>query len=486
MSVVYKIGLELIVIDWLDTAKKYGYSSLPAAKRPLVVCVCDQCQKHKPITIRVRSKLRNDQMLWLCPACIKLRESTTISARMTEQWDKEEYKQQRATCSKNMWQKEGYKEKHSKAVKAGMRGIAKATTPASDTSLSDSLKLKWQDPEYRSRVTKALAKQNVRDKIAVSTRRSWKNEQFRQALATARTNQPRISSLQKQLYGILDSLGIKYFSEGQDTQIGYYSFDCLVENDNKKLLIECQGDYWHSLPKTIRSDKAKFTYITKYFPEYEVLFLWEREFSSHDKIIDKLKSKLLLNRNCVDFDLKTCIVRSINAHTANDFYDIYHYLGKSRGGDHIGVFVDDKLIACCTISPPLRQNISGQFNLTDDDVREISRLCIHYSYHKKNFASWFLRRVLKQVQYKLIVAYADTTAGHIGTIYKAANFQLHHTVPADYWYVDQDGYVLHKKTLYNKASRLQMKEKEFANKYGYIKKYGGEKLCFIYRLNRYA
>jgi hypothetical protein len=80
----------------------------------------------------------------------------------------------------------------------------------------------------------------------------------------------------------------------------------------------------------------------------------------------------------------------------------------------------------------------------------------------------------------LVIAYADTTVGHTGTIYKSANFELHHEVAPDYWYVDDDGYVMHKKTLYGKARNLNMSESEFASAKGYFKKWGGKKLCFVY------
>ena len=38
----------------------------------------------------------------------------------------------------------------------------------------------------------------------------------------------------------------------------------------------------------------------------------------------------------------------------------------------------------------------------------------------------------------------------------------------------------HKRTLYGRAVKIGMEEAEFAEKFGYIKKYGGEKLCYIY------
>jgi hypothetical protein len=79
-----------------------------------------------------------------------------------------------------------------------------------------------------------------------------------------------------------------------------------------------------------------------------------------------------------------------------------------------------------------------------------------------------------------IIAYADTTVGHTGAVYKASNFKFSHDVKPDYWYVDKDGYVMHKRTLYGRASKMSMTEKDFALKFNYFKKYGGPKKCYVY------
>ncbi len=129
-------------------------------------------------------------------------------------------------------------------------------------------------------------------------------------------------------------------------------------------------------------------------------------------------------------------------------------------------------IAVARFSPLIRQNISHQF---PQDSVELSRLCVHPKFHKKNLLSWWIARI----PIRPIVSYSDTTVGHTGAVYKASGFKLHHTTEPDYWYVNTDGYVMHKKTLYNRAVNLKMTEREFAETYGYQRKYGGSKLCFI-------
>jgi len=81
-----------------------------------------------------------------------------------------------------------------------------------------------------------------------------------------------------------------------------------------------------------------------------------------------------------------------------------------------------------------------------------------------------------------LVSFADTTFNHVGTIYKASNWRLDGEVAPDYWYKDNDGYMCHKKTLWNKASKMCMTESEYCAKYGFVKIRGEKKFRYIYEL----
>jgi hypothetical protein len=80
----------------------------------------------------------------------------------------------------------------------------------------------------------------------------------------------------------------------------------------------------------------------------------------------------------------------------------------------------------------------------------------------------------------MIISYCDTTYNHDGAIYKACNFTLDGEVDPDYWYSSPDGWIMHKKTLYNHARSLKMDETSFAEKLGYKKVWGSKKLRFIF------
>lgn len=367
----------------------------------------------------------------------------------------DEYRELQSNRTKELWKNEEYALRVSDGVRAIMDDHMKS-------KISESLIKKFKDdPNYSAN-------------LAALLREKWQNDDYRRQMAFHLANQPRVSSLQVKLYSYLDDLGVEYCSEGEQTTIGYYVFDCLIPKGDGGLLIECQGDYWHKPEMENGSDKRKFTYIDRYFPEYEIMYIWEHEFSTKDRVINRLKSKLNIGLDVVDFDFNDVEVKKISYSECSTFLDAYHYVGKGRGGIAVGAFLDDNLIACVVYSSKLRQN-----QHYERDFRELSRLCIHPSYQKKNFASWFISRTYKFLDVDLIISFCDTTAGHSGTVYKASNFTLSHETKPDYWYVDSDGFVMHKRTLYGKAVNLKMTESEYAEKFHFRKRYGGKKLCFI-------
>lgn len=93
---------------------------------------------------------------------------------------------------------------------------------------------------------------------------------------------------------ILDDMGITYINE---YNIKYYAVDNYLNEYN--LCIEVMGDFWHCNPinystikyvrqrQTIRRDKAKNTYLLKYY-NINTLYLWETDINSQPDLCCKL------------------------------------------------------------------------------------------------------------------------------------------------------------------------------------------------------
>ena len=78
------------------------------------------------------------------------------------------------------------------------------------------------------------------------------------------------SKLEERFSDLLNKKGIDH---KRHVQIGPYEVDILI---GKRLVIELNGDYWHSLPEAIERDKKRNEWIRSL--GYRVLVIWESEF----------------------------------------------------------------------------------------------------------------------------------------------------------------------------------------------------------------
>ncbi len=400
-----------------------------------------------------------------------LEHSQACAQRAKLKWQDPEYRKKSIDSRKKLFQSLEYRQKISSVEHR--------------QACSQRSKLKWQDPEYRRKVLAAKSTAEFKKKMAIIQA----SEEYKTNHSVGVAKQPRVSSLQTILYSMLDDLNVKYYREYVDKPcdvecvIGPWVVDCVVPRQGKtSLIIECNGDWVHSQPQKQKADKAKTTYITSYCPQYELKNLWEHEFSNYNRIKSTLEYWLGLTKPTIkQYNFNQIIIKSCPAEDYRLLLAKYHYLSNAgRGGIAFGAYLDDILIAVCIFSPLSRQNI-----LTDVDyknVRELSRLCIHPNYQVKNLASWFISRCIKQLpsNIKTIMTYADATFNHNGGVYLASGFKFDKIVLPDYWYMNEVGWVMHKKTLYNKAVNLSCTESEYAKRFGYFKVHGHQKRRFVF------
>jgi hypothetical protein len=455
------------VIDWHLTEATYGSVSFDTY-RPKVIAKCDSCGKQTILTIRVKSRIIDNQLPWECYKCATNKQEVKAqhSQQMTTQWKQEEYKKERQASSKKLWGNKEYRNKISEiAIKQWLEPEKREklseyySEKYKDKQYREDRKqqsiIRWQDPVYRERVIKGTS-----------------------ASLVLTGKQP--SSLHTVFSSILDTHNIQYTPE---YVVGPYAFDFLVKAE-KPILVEINGDYWHSLKSSIERDRKKATYATNNLSQlYDFKVLWEFEFYTKGRVESKIRQWLGIDKiEYKDFEIEQVQIKSLSAKEARIFFTQYHYSGSlGRGGIIYGAYLGEELLAAIVYSPIIRKEVAIKQGLKTTEIIEISRLAIADHRHKKNFASWFINRTRKLLKnkYKMIIAFADTTFGHQGTVYKASGFKLDGKVPPSYWYVDDKGWVMHKKTLWNHATSLRMTEREFATKYKYRKLFGDEKLRYI-------
>ena len=432
------------MIDWMMTREKLGDVDLDTY-RPKVVVQCDMCKQNKRImTIRIKSKIKNGQIQWECPKCVGNRNEIKIklSQSTKEKWKNDQYREQITIESRNLRNNQQYVEM---MKNIGKNGKICKNKDIDDTeyrlTMSNMSKSKWTNLEYRNKTIKAshdslLDNRPIRKLVS---KKLWQDNKYREKLAIARSKQPRISSCQKILYSILDNLGINYLSE---TVIGPYTFDCFMQPN---ILIECQGDYWHSLKKNIENDMSKLAYIRKFYSEkYEIKYLWEHEFKNTESIINIIKfwsgSK---QYETINIDINKISIRESNPSECKLFMSKYHKFPYVWNGIYYGAFFDNKLIACCRL-----------------DNNELTHLCTHPQYDKKHIGSYLISKLnLEDVFHICDLSDQD--------IFINCGFK---SIPIESnWYISDNGngWATNKDTILKKADRENISKEQFITKYNY-------------------
>ena len=295
----------------------------------------------------------------------------------------------------------------------------------------------------------------------------------------------RLSSLQSAFYKILDDNDINYHREESDLcRFGHWTFDCRITHGNHDFLVEVQGDYIHSQVKNISKDRAKSTYMERYFSQIPIKYIYEHEFGAVNRVKQVVRKWLDLdNVQQIEFEFSNVSIRLIEEDEASRFLSSFHYLGRLSGRIRLGAFINDKLVAVSIWSAPTRIETARRLNVMPQQCLELRRFVIHDAYHKYNFGSWLLSRMEKQLPktINILVSFADPGVGHDGALYKAANWTSDGMSESSYFYIDNDGYVLLKKTLFNLANKMHMREADFAYTYNYKKVPSPPKFRYIKR-----
>lgn len=177
-------------------------------------------------------------------------------------------------------------------------------------------------------------------------------------------------------------------------------------------------------------------------------------------------------------ELNNIVIKEIDRQILDFFCHELHYLGNSNKGSiyNIGFYHNEELIAIALITNTVRQGSK----INGESTCELSRFLIVGRHRTKNLASKCLSLLIKFIKskkkYKWLISFADT-GHHLGTIYKAANFiELGITKPS----YNYEG--IHKKTVYERAKKLDMTEYEYARFFDLERIKEDPKIKFGYQL----
>jgi len=363
--------------------------------------------------------------------------------------------------------------------------------------ISDAVNKAYCDPVKAAKMKlRKPYTEEMRRSASVKMKELWRTKKFREAwfsgMERISNNHNWISSNQLILYSILDDLGLEYYKEPEDIRklsFGSYRCDAMILSD-RPCIIFVNGDYHHRfIPERVEKDKKfmKF-YNEKLAKDYDLLILWEHEFLAKNRIRDRIFEILGKTEEIRHIDKESINFCVINRKEGDEFLSKYHYMTKGgRGGTYFGIYHRTILIGVSSFSSITRKESADRLGAEPHQVLELNKFCLNPGYYSHNLSSWFLSRCVKFIKknrtyVKYLLAFSDEAFQHLGTIYKASGWMEDGCNKPSYWYVDSNGHIIHKKTLYVHARSIRMKESDFAVKFGYRKIYTGRRIRFVKEL----
>lgn len=334
---------------------------------------------------------------------------------------------------------------------------------------SNAALVRWSDPVYASKVKRGLnhywENPDARDRASDIMQNVWKDDNYRSQRATDRSKQSsKESSLELITSKLLDYFRIQHYRQ---YPIGPWVFDFYIPESD--LLIECQGSYWHSLTDTKRRDSSKNSYIKRFFPEFNLTYLYEHEFTNPEITINKILGSAETNRSVVlhdeDLELVEMCNEPVNKHGYSEselFLQAFHSAGYGRKSfATLGLRYKDELISVAKFTSPSKR-LKLQLSLLNHNTLELDRIGVHSSYDIDfGTIDLYTKSVFetnKQIQNIIYVTNNETIRcwKNIGRIVY------------DY-YLDDNNYVIMASKLNYLSKKLGMTHEEYASSFGYRK-----------------
>ena len=128
-------------------------------------------------------------------------------------------------------------------------------------------------------------------------------------------------------------------------------------------------------------------------------------------------------------DVKRAMVRPVSRKLAEQIILKYEWLGTmATTGWHYGLFYGQHCAGVCCVAAGAATggvNSHMEWGINRNELAILARgACVHWAPTGSNskLVSWTCRLLAKDTNAKLIIAYSDTDAGEIGTIYQACNW----------------------------------------------------------------
>lgn len=192
-------------------------------------------------------------------------------------------------------------------------------------------------------------------------------------------------------------------------------------------------------------------------------------------------------------DLKRATVRRISRHLAEQIILKYEWLGTMAGTNyHYGIFFGDYCAGVCCVS--VGSGTAGAHNHTKFSIErmELATLargaCVHWAPPGTNskLVSFTARLLAKETKAKVLIAYSDSEAGEVGTIYQACNWICIGLTQSLQEFIAPSGRILNRRMLH-KAKSFGITTGQYRDKLvaaGWRTQYSNPKYRYVWILDR--
>lgn len=275
-------------ILWDKTKEKYGYDFTNIKPRNNVLCSCIECGKELEIQYRGAVDLSKKASRARHKKCFKhTKESIIKSAKASRKyWSNPESHNLASSIISGLWQDVNFRN----------RVVSSLLARDDYNDRSKRSKEMWNKKEFRDKLLNIMQSpehKKLKSEIMTPEKREfnrqlmielWADESYREKMANTAFWSPQPSKLQRKLIPILKSFNIRWEEEHL---IKFWHFDYYLPDLG--ILIEVQGNYWHTKPEVITRDKRKRSFVQNN-TKYQLIEIWENEFKNNKTLTEKIKN----------------------------------------------------------------------------------------------------------------------------------------------------------------------------------------------------
>ena len=249
------------------------------------------------------------------------------------------------------------------------------------------------------------------------------------------------TTLEQFVRNILDEYNIEYQTNVRDI---IFPKEIDIYIPSKKIAIECNGIYWHSL-------KESSYHINKFIhcdnQNIQLLTIWEDWIRTKPDIVKSLiKSKLGLISNKIY--TRKCKIQEVSSKDCTKFLNDNHIQGSSSSSIKLGLYYENELVSIMTFSKS-RTGIGKK-----EEGYELVRFCNKINTNVIGGASKLLSYFIRSYNPSKIVSYSSNDISN-GNLYQVLGFQKEGISNA-YWYVNQQTFERFHRFNFRKAKLKEM------------------------------